>query len=59
VHYGRCGIPNPDTHVVAPCNAGMFTWLADGNLQWPGLLVLGFIAFLMGYVVLRSLPRRS
>lgn len=64
---GRPGLPwvnyfNGNQEICTPnvdCNAGMFTWLADGNLQWPGLLVLAYLGFMMGYVALRKIKSRA
>jgi hypothetical protein len=49
----------PDGTPLTPCNAGQYLWLSNGTLEIPGLLLLGYLAFLMGYVALRKVKKAA
>lgn len=53
------GVPCAAGSPTDPCNAGMYLWLSDGDLAWPGLVLLAYIGLVMAYVALRKLPRKT
>jgi putative OPT family oligopeptide transporter len=46
------------TEDIKECNAGHYLWLSDATHDWAGLLLLGYIGFLLAYVALRGAARK-